>query len=257
MRNADRKALKEQARSGRGYQYDNYQPSRVYVRRDDDWRDNVLRSVVANVVTFNNVRSYTPYYGDQYSSGSYYSPGYSNSYYQPYQTYSSGYYPAYQYPVDTYTSYYNFYTPYQDTSYGYTDPYYYGGNDVSPYAYADDLGLPLLSQSSFGGIVSQLFSQLIAYGYNEGYRDAQYARTQGQRTRYYDDPYDPYVMVDDDVDLSDVGYNPYSCIAEDRRYVSQGYELGYRDALYGSNDYDPYSNGSTLDLVSALITASL
>jgi hypothetical protein len=104
--------------------------------------------------------------------------------------------------------------------------------------------------------VGRLFSELLAYGYNQGYQDALYARTNGYNTRYYADPYDPYVYVEEEVVFEDVGYNPYSCFGENRRYVSQGYELGYRDALYGRNQYDPYYYQTTdVDLISALISA--
>jgi hypothetical protein len=197
--------------------------------------------------------------GRGYNSTPYYSDSYSVPYYPP--VYSSGYYPVYQqYPAYTETvTYYDFYEPeYSYTSYGYSEPYYADYEDIGlPSYYADGLGLPLLSDSSTGGIIGRLFSELIAFGYNEGYQDALYARASGQRNRfYYEDPYDPYILVDEEV-VQDIGYNPYSCIAEDRRYVSQGYELGYRDALYGTTDYDPYYDGGNIDLVSALIGASL
>jgi hypothetical protein len=115
--------------------------------------------------------------------------------------------------------------------------------------------LPYLSVStSFGGFVGGFFSELVAYGYNQGYQDALYARTHGYNTRYYADPYDPYVYVEEEVVFEDVGYNPYSCFGLNRRYVSEGYALGYRDALHGGVEYDPYDNGTNVDLVSVLIS---
>jgi hypothetical protein len=258
LRNDERKALKEQRKAASNDRL-NYQPGRVDVRRSDAWRDDLLRSVVTSAI--NTGVSY-------YSSPGY---GYDYSYSQPYYatTYNSGYYPAYQYypvyQVPAYTgavTYYNFYDPYDYSyaSYSYSDPYgdYYSDDVGLPDYYADDIGLPYLSDSSsFGGFVSRLFSELMAVGYNQGYQDALYARTQNRRSRYvYEDPYDPYVLVREDV-VEDVGYNPYSCIAANRRYVSEGYELGYRDALYGTTDYDPYYEGGNIDLVSALISASL
>ena len=255
-RNAERKALKEQAKRSRRYEKRYYTPSRVDVRRFDEWRDDILRSVVSSAITVNTGPSYysTPYYGNDHS--------YSAPYYPP--AYSSGYYPVYQqYPAYTETvTYYDFYDPdHLYSSYGYSDYSDYSdhySDDIGlPSYYAEDLGLPLLSDSSMGGIIGRLFSELIAFGYDQGYQDALDARAVGQRDRfYYEDPYDPYILVDHEV-VEDIGYNPYSCIADDRRYVSQGYELGYRDALYGTSDYDPYYDAGNIDLVSALIGASL
>ena len=114
-----------------------------------------------------------------------------------------------------------------------------------------------MSGSGRGGFLGRLFTELIAYGYNQGYSDALYARSAGYQTRYISDPYDPYVYVDEYQGFEDVGYDPYSCIGENRRYLSEGYELGYRDALYGQTDYDPYYENGNVDLISALITTAL
>jgi hypothetical protein len=269
LRNDERKALREQSRIAASYDRLNYRPSRVDVRRTDAWRDNILRSVVASAINTGVSYYSSPNYGYDYSySQPYYPPSYNSGYYPA--SYSSGYYPDYQYyPVYQYpaytgtVTYYNFYDPYDYSysSYGYSDPNYtdyYADNIGLPGYYADDIGLPYLSgSSSLGGFVSRLFSELMAVGYNQGYQDALYTRTHSRRTSYlYEDPYDPYVLVQENV-VEDVGYNPYSCIAANRRYVSEGYELGYRDALYGTTDYDPYYEGGNIDLVSALISATL
>ena len=156
--------------------------------------------------------------------------------------------------------YFNFYDPYvpyvtySANDYGYTS---YGTPYYADY-YADNVGLPYLAtSSSVGGFVGRMFSELMAYGYNQGYRDALYARSNGYNTRYFDDPYDPYVYTPETVVYQDIGYNPYSSFGENRRYLSEGYELGYRDALYSRNQYDPYNNygANNVDLVSALISA--
>ena len=251
IRNADRKALKDQekmmrAYSGRTYSGGYYyQPNIVDVRRTDGWRDNILRTVVSNVITTNTPGYYLPQYTTTYYTPSYYPSAYDNgAYYGSYQSY------PYNYGTVTY---YNFYEPY-DYSYS---PYSYENSYSSDY-YAGDSGLPYLSgSSSIGGFVGRLFSQLITFGYNQGYRDAQYARTQGRRVRFYEDPYDPYVYTPQDITFEDVGYDPYSCSGENRRYLSEGYQLGYRDALYGTTQYDPYADGGNLDLISALIGSSL
>jgi len=270
LRNAERKALKEQEKAFRqrenavwAYNRNNYYypPARVDVRRTDGWRDNVLRTVVANVLTANTTGSY--YYLPQYTPAYSYTPSYD---YYP-QSYDYGNYYGSSYVP------YQYYDPYQSgntvTYYNFYDPYGYSYSGNSPYldsySYAPeylgaDIGLPVIGDtSSIGGFVSRLFSELLAFGYNQGYRDALYTRSQNQRVRYFNDPYDPYVYVPDNtVEVyEDVGYDPYSCLGENRRYLSEGYELGYRDALYGTTDYDPYYNDGNVDLISALIGSSL
>lgn len=142
-----------------------------------------------------------------------------------------------------------YYSPYTDDSYSYSPAYadyvYYGDDIVSSLGFGD---------SGFGGIVTRIFSELLAVGYNDGYQAGQYARSQGYRdnSAYYD-PYDPYVY--NDVQFENVGYNPYSCFAENRRYLSEGYELGYQDGLRaagGQGQFNELGNGS-LDLVSVLL----
>ena len=254
-RNAERKAWQNSSRTLGGYftggdQYRDF-GSRIYVRDADPWRDNILRSVVVSVLA-NDGYSYSPWNTNGYYDP-YHEPRYAN-YYEAYPVYSDAYsvYSEYYYPEG---SYYNFYSPYYVNDYVYT-PVYYGGEPYYGDYFANDLGLPYLStSSSVGGFVGELFGDLVAYGYNQGYRDAMYARSRGYNTRYYDDPYDPYVYVEEDVVFEDVGYNPYSCFGLNRRYVSEGYELGYRDAIYGETEYDPYDDGSNIDLVSVMISA--
>ena len=121
---------------------------------------------------------------------------------------------------------------------------------------AVNIGLPELSvSSSYGGFVSDFYGDLIAYGYDQGYKDALYARSNGYRTTRVAGPYDPYVYVEDDVVFEDIGYDPYSCFGERRRYLNEGYELGYRDAVYGSDPVDLDVENTNIDLVSILVGA--
>ena len=254
-RNADRKARRDGSRSIGGYftggdQFRDW-GSRIYVRNSDPWRDNILRSVIVNVLSSDGGYYYSPsyangYYDPYYDQGYYdYDQGYYD-YYDAYSAYSDYYYPE--------GSYYNFYSPLYIEQHAYTPVYYDGGPYYVDY-YSEDLGLPYLApSSSIGGFVENLFGELIAYGYNQGYQDALYARSHGLNTSYYNDPYDPYVYVEEEVVFEDVGYNPYSCFGLNRRYMSEGYELGYRDAIYGETEYDPYDDGSNVDLVSVIIS---
>jgi hypothetical protein len=201
------------------YSYDPYNVDRDYYGYQDDWRDNLLRSVIGNI--FNSGGD--PYYNNYQS-------------YVPRTIYRQVDEPAY-------------YSPYVNDPYGYST-----GNMDEPY-YSDDLVSSLgFGDSGFGGIVSRIFGELLAVGYDDGYQAGQYARSRGYRDNsVYYDPYDPYVY--EDVAFENLDYNPYSCLAENRRYLSEGYELGYQDGLRDAGSrggFDEYGNGS-LDLVSVLL----
>ncbi|MEP6788498.1 MAG: hypothetical protein ABJB40_08705, partial [Acidobacteriota bacterium] len=72
----------------------------------------------------------------------------------------------------------------------------------------------------------------------------QNARQSGYGDRYYNDPYDS----------PQSGYIPYSStIGENRQLLSDGYGLGFQDALNNRNQYQPRSAGNT-DLVSLLLS---
>lgn len=204
-------------RSEPSYDDRNYE-DRKYLRYNDGSRDRLLRTVIGNV--FN---SSDPYYRYQsYTPRTVYRQVYQPAYYEP------NYYP---YPADYYQ-----YSPV------YVDDPYRGDDIVSRLGFGD---------SNFGGIVSRIFSELLAVGYNDGYQAGQYARSSGYRDgRAYNDPYDPYVY--EEASFNNIDYNPYSCLAENRRYLSEGYELGYQDGLRDAGGQGDLGNGS-LDLVSVLL----
>jgi hypothetical protein len=258
-RNADRQAMRnqesfwrEQARvSGRSFDGHNFR--RDYQQRTQ-WRDNTLRNVISNVLVGNSDNYYyTPQY-DTYNYNYGYNYGYGSQY-DPYYYNNGGYWNGYT----QYQSYYA--TPYslgyqmfgyQPYDYSYSDYSYY--SDGYPYYsdyYANDFPLVYVSNSygSYGtyrrgGFLSQLFSQLLAVGYDNGYQQGLYARSNGYGDRYYDDPYV----------YQDTSYEPYSySVSENRRCLSEGYQLGYQDALYGNRQYDPYARGGNTNLVSLLI----
>lgn len=232
-----RKALKKWAKNSDRYyaSHDDWQiPDRRY--RGDTWRNVFLRSVVVNVI------------GDgaqDYFRPQYYNYGYGIPYSADYGRYDYEPYPSYQRTAAT-TAYYG------RRPYAYESDY--GQETLYPSEFAGDLGLPYLADTSVGGFISSLFGNLVALGYNQGYLDAQNARSGGYSDAYYTDPYDPYVYVEDNYE--DIGYDPYSCFAENQRYLSEGYELGYRDAQYGENQLAEYDT-SGIDLVSLLIGSVL
>jgi len=193
----------------------------------------IIRSIIGMVLGNNN--SY--YSQPSYSYNQPYSPRYNGGYYTSYPQYQSwAYAPSY----DPYQS-----TVYYDSNYG--DPYYSGG-------YSNNLGMPIISAlSSRGGFVGRLVSQILATAYEQGYRDAAYARS--SRAYYVPDPYTGQIAyTDPSYEYPNIGYDPYSSLDADRQAFSQGYELGYRDGLNtGRNEQAAYTNFGGGDLVSTLL----
>jgi hypothetical protein len=115
------------------------------------------------------------------------------------------------------------------------------------------------------GFISRLVGGLLAYGYDQGYRDGLLAREAGYDDySYYEDPYvyyeDPYAdeYYEETVETTYSFYEPYNSysVYENRRCLSEGYELGYQDALYGTGEYDPYEAAANIDLVSVYVGAT-
>jgi len=222
-----------------------------YTQREA-WRDDVLRSLINVNVGYPNDYYYIPppqypaYYGVNYEPWyynvgyTYYDPNYSGFYVQPY-------YMAYQ-PYDYYYS-----------SYYYDDPYYFDD------PYDDYVTYRIFSSSSsgVGGFVTRLLGGLLAYGYDQGYRDGLMARQAGYGySDYYADPYsyyydEPAYTTTTYVSTTTTSYQPYLYSAyEDRHSLSEGYSLGYEDAFYDRNNYDPYYGEQNINLVSLYVGAT-
>jgi len=218
----------------------------------ETWRDNLLRSAISVNLGYANDYYYIPppaypaYYGVNYEPWNYnigytyYDPYYSSFYVQP------SYY-AYQ-PYDYYAS-----------SYYYDDPYYIDD------PYDDFLTVRIFSSNYGGNVISRIVGGLLAYGYDQGYRDGLLARQAGYSDySYYEDPYvyyeEPYAdeYYEETTTTTYSFYEPYNSysVYENRRSLSKGYELGYQDALYGNSDYDPYQAAANIDLVSVYVGAS-
>lgn len=266
-RNAERKALKDQARMsgnyyGRDYRQNgsnyyspntnmqrySYDPRNTYQQRDS-LRGNILRSVIGMVLENNMGSQYNaPQYNDYNSYGIPYNPAYNGGgYYSPnaqYQDYGRA------------TPYYN---NSQTNAYPYSSTYG-GGSPLYSNGGASQIVVPLLANllGSRGGFVGRLVSQLLASGYNQGYQDAQYARLNGYGNQYYQDPYAHQAAYTQPAyAYNDIGYDPYSSLAENRQYLSEGYELGYHDALNTRNQSGIFGNSSGGDLISALLGSIL
>ncbi len=202
------------------YYYDDYD-------RGSEWRQNLVRVIIDRVA--GNNFGYRDRGGfDDYQPEAYYDNGPSYSSYARY-----GYEPAY-YNSPLYV--------------GYGDDY---GSDPGYASYGDSGIGGLLEQLPIGDIISQfigddfvsgLLGSFLAHGYDEGFLAGQWARENKWGDRYFDDPYD----YEDE-------FLPYSySLAQNRQVLSEGYCLGFEDALRGRDDYDPFGEGN-VDLVSALL----
>lgn len=248
----EEKALRSSAGNNRLYVYQ-YQVQPVY--RDNSYvyqypqhaRASALRTLIASVLGSNTgyndyyySQAQPVYYGNPYYTANYGTANYGGNYYNGYPQYQS--YAAAPYYANYQPYGYSYDTQYNGDPY-YADNYYY---DQQPSYYT--------SSNSGGGFMQQLFSKLLALGYGQGYNEGLNARRAGYGDRYYSDPYA----------YGDTNYVSYSnTLGENRRCMSDGYELGYNDALYnqrGSDSYqniDPYQNNGNVDLVSLLIGSVL
>jgi hypothetical protein len=183
-----------------------------------DWKSMLVRTLIGFVLGNNSddyygLEPYDPYYG--YTQAAYY----GDDSYAPY----GGYYPSYQ-------------------AVEYIQPVYdYNGYDV---ALVDTLPMYDMFGPSYGGYSSVTYREVLAQGYEQGYQAGWYAREAQLQNdwansgfRWNDDYVDPY---------------SYS-IGENRRCFSEGYTLGYQDAVAGRQDYISNYSGGT-DLVSLLLS---
>lgn len=240
--------FRQQARlEGRTFNERDFRLNAYEYTQREAWRDDVLRSVISINVGYPNDYYYIPppayptFYGVNYDPWSYnigytyYNPEFRNFYVAPY---SYAYMP---------------YDPFYSSLY-YNDPYYF--DDPSD----DFLTVRVFASTSGSGFLTRLVGGLLAYGYDQGYRDGLLAASGGYGYTsyqdpfvYYEEPYygDPYV---EETYATYSFYEPYSYSGyENRRTLSEGYELGYRDALYGQAGYDPYAYAGQIDLVSIYV----
>ncbi len=193
-----------------------------------NWKEQILRVVIANVIG-NRLG------GDQRETGSQYEQFYDNNSYDRGGNYN-------QVPrfVQSYgTPYSDQYRPeYSD------DGSQFGGNSIAG-GLLNSLPIAELLERYTGGneFVSELIANFLAQGYDQGYVAGQSARRNRSGDRFFSDPY----VTEDGI------FDPYSSsMGENRQILSEGYELGYQDALQGGSDYDP-QDGGNVDLVSLLL----
>ena len=198
-----------------------------------DWKTLLFRSVIsAFLANDDNVGYFDPY--PQYSSV------YDDGYY--------GYIPQYRYQPPYYTfGYAPTYAYYEPAAYYGYEQYAYEG---VPYDYIAYGSLPYTDMEHLysGSVAGELIQRALSTGYSQGYYEALAAREYGYAND--DTYYDPYLY-------DQTMYDPYSSsIGNCRRYFSEGYELGYADALNGRDEFD-MAGGGDIDLVSMLLTSVL
>lgn len=200
-----------------------YQYNNGYDGGGSDWKGLILRNIISNVLGGGggfDLGSIIP--SQRYTQAAPYNYGYSQPSYQAYS-------PA---PVN----------------YDYYDQGYYGQPDSNSLSGGDLLGsLPIaeIIQQYTGDneFISSIVGGLLSQGYDQGYLAGQTARQYDYDDASYNDP---YAYSDGSCDLHS------ATLADNRRYLSQGYELGYQDALNGQAGYNPQTEGN-VDLVGALL----
>lgn len=212
------------------YVYENGYGNDYYDSRGTSWKSTLLRTLIGAVL--NGIGG-----------------GRNNNYFSPnnYQPYSAGIPANYgQSP------FYGNSSPY----YGSSSPYYGnyspqfgqnypgGGSNFGGILGSLPIGGLFGGGNDIGGFVSNELSQVLAQGYLQGLSAGETARGYGSDDRYYNDPY----VTDGGV--YDQGS---STIGENRRLLSEGYALGYQDALNGRGQADQGSAGG-LDLVNILLS---
>jgi hypothetical protein len=199
------------------------------------WTEQLIRSVVASFFS-NGV-------GDGYYDDYTY-----NAYGQPYDA-DYGYGSQY----DDYPSTYNTFG-YAPTAAYYEPAAYYGYDQYASEGLPYETLLGSIPYSDMldiysGGLASEMIQRAMGTGYYQGLLEGEQARKRGWGDQYYSDPY----LYEQAI------YDPYSTsIGDSRRYFSEGYEMGYEDALRGRDEFDlAGSGGGDVDLVSLLLGSVL
>ncbi|MEO8573749.1 MAG: hypothetical protein ABI481_07250 [Pyrinomonadaceae bacterium] len=207
-----------------GYGYDDT----YYSRGRSSWAEPLIRSVIATFFSTGKESGYYDNYG----------------YNQSYNPDNYGYAPQNGYAQSTYNTF-----GYAPTSAYYEPAAYYGYDQFAfnelPYeAFEGALPYEDVQDIYSGGIAGELIQRTLGTGYYQGLLEGQLARKRGWGDRYYSDPYAYEQSI----------YDPYSTsIGDCRRYFSEGYEMGYDDALRGRDEFD-LADGGEVDLVSLLLS---
>lgn len=208
-----------------------YGDSGYYANQRSSWVEPLIRSVIASF--FSNGTD-----GGYYDDYRYGQPTYGSNYgYAPQYGYSEPTYYTFGYPATS-----SYYEP--AAYYGY-DQYAY--NEIPYDAFQGALPYNDVRDIYSGGVAGELIQRALGTGYYQGLLEGQQARRRGWGDRYYADPY----LYEQAI------YDPYSSsIGDCRRHFSEGYEMGYQDALRGRDEFD-IADGGDVDLVSLLMGSVL
>lgn len=221
-----------------GYSYDQNQQY-PYSNNGTSSKTNILRAIIGSILGG---------FGGQANG---YDNGYQDNGYYDANVYNSGYangpvrHTQPSYYVGAYSPRYTGYSPVYTQYAGYGQPQYdnyssYDGGLLNSIPLAGLFG----QRGGAGGYVTQILRQVLTQGYLEGLLAGRNARQNGSGNQYYNDPYVG----------ADGNYDPYSyTIGENRRVLSEGYGLGFEDALSGRSQYDQRSAGK-LNLVNLLLS---
>jgi hypothetical protein len=199
-----------------------------------DWKSLLFRSVISAFFSnSDNVGYLDPY------------PEYASSYDEDGP---NGYIPQYSYQAP-------YYTFGSAPTYSYYEPASYYGYDqyadaTIPAEYIPQESLPLSDMVDIysGGFAGEFIQRALGTGYYQGLLEGQRAREEGWGDEYYNDPY----LYEQAL------YDPYSSsMGNCRRYMSEGYEMGFQDALAGRDEFDLADTGGDIDLVSLLLGSVL
>jgi len=195
-----------------------------------NWKEQILRVVIGNVIG-------SRLDGDGFDGLSQFEPDYNRV---PYNFGNSrGNYAAHPQQGQNYGIPYN--DEYQP-EYGYRNTSF-GGSSIAVGLLNSLPIAELIERYTGGGFASELIGNFLAQGYDQGFLAGEAATNSGNGEEYYQDPY----VIEEGV------YDPYSVsMGENRQTLSEGYELGYQDALNGQTEYDPHTEGN-VDLVSLLL----
>ncbi len=220
------------------YGYDNnYYADQSGYDRGSSWKGQILPMLIANMFGGGS---------DTYNTG-FPQDRYARTNLDPYN---------YQYRQPAYAREYN-YGPSYDSSYnnnyGYNDPYAYNqqGFDTGGVLSSLPIAEIIAQYTGENEFVSGLIGTFLSQGYDQGLIAGQDAREYGYTEAQYNDPYT----------YQNGAYDPYSVsIGENRRYLSEGYEQGYRDgmrdAYAGNQNYDQGNSGGS-DLIGVLLNSVL
>ena len=171
------------------------------------------------------------------------------------------------YAAPAYNNYTQSYYGYQQAP-NYQSAPYYQTQYYSPASYSpaynqrydnQSYGSLLGGQQLFGGgglrssilsIGLEMLRGFLGQGYSQGLSQGQYARSYGNRSNNY---YDPYAASDP------AYYSPYaSSFTDQRQLLEEGYRLGYQDAMLNNDPYGTaFGGNNTVDLISEFLSNTL